>query len=765
MTTGEGNILSWQGNPPYTPIPTPTPKKERAKKILKTFFVVILVGALISALGLIVAYNAIQIPNANAAYEKETSFVYYRGGKDEIGRYIADSQDRDSLPYEEIPQLMRDAAVAAEDRTFWENSGIDVKGILRAVVNNNTGGAQSGASTITQQYVKNLYLTQERTYTRKVKEAIISLKISRQKSKEDILAGYLNTIYFGRGAYGVEAASNAYFGKPAADINLREAATLAAILNDPNDLDPSNGEEAVAELDGRYRYVINSMVKMGMVDQAEGDKAKESLPKFKKPRSDSRYGGQKGHALKMVRDELLRLKDEQGNPLVSEDEINGGGLRITTTLTKKTMKTAREAVEDVRPEDKLAFDPGNEKDELHVGAATVDVKSGALRGFYGGQDYLDSQINWASTGAMAGSTMKAFTMAAALKSGYSLKDSWNGNSPMQFPGVSVRNSGQSAADPYGHSYGANVSSLKAMEDSINTAFVDMSDSLPNGSEDVYDMALAAGLPPKEADAKHPGIGMTTRDFEPDDFLLTLGKNRTSPINMANAYATIANGGTHNDVHVVSKVVDADGTVIYERDDKGNGERVMDEDVAADTSYSLQQVVSSGTGQAAGAVVQPAAGKTGTATNDKDEVSSAWFVGYTPQLATAVAYTRGDGDDALDGWLDTFFGADYPADTWVAIMGPLTDELEREEFPPPAWLDGDAPEEGHAPYVPPAPDPEPTKEPEPTKKPSPSKEPEPTPTPTPPPTPTPTTDPPDPELPTPSEPEETDEGAPNPPGPR
>jgi membrane peptidoglycan carboxypeptidase len=641
FVTAGGDNLSWQGNPPYTP--TPKPKKKRAKKVFKAFFVLILVGALIGTLGVIVAYNAIPIPNANAAYEKETSFVYYRGGKEELGRYIADSQDRDSLPYEEIPQLMKDAAVAAEDRTFWKNSGIDIKGILRALVNNNTGGAQSGASTITQQYVKNLYLTQERTYSRKVKEAVISLKISRQKSKEDILAGYLNTIYFGRGAYGVEAASNAYFNKPAAKITLREAATLAAILNDPNDFDPSNGEEAVAELEGRYRYVINSMVKMNMVDAAEGEKAKASLPKFKKPRSDSRYGGQKGHALKLVRDELLRLEDKQGNPLVTEDEINGGGLRITTTLTKKTMKTAEQAVNDVRPEDKKAFidDENKKKDELHVGAATIDIKTGALRGFYGGQDFLDSQTNWAATGTMAGSTMKAFTLAAALDAGYSLKDSWNGNSPMEFPGLRVRNSGQSAADPNGHSYGSRVSSLTAMEKSINTAFVEMSDSLPNGSKDVYDMALAAGLPPQEANPKYPGIGMTTRDFDPQNFLLTLGVDRASPINMANAYATIANGGVHNDVHVVSKVVDADGTVLYERDDSADDRRAMKEDVADDTSYALQQVVSNGTGRAASAVVQPAAGKTGTATNDEDEVSSAWFVGYTPQLAVAVAGDRRD----------------------------------------------------------------------------------------------------------------------------
>jgi membrane peptidoglycan carboxypeptidase len=215
--------------------------------------------------------------------------------------------------------------------------------------------------------------------------------------------------------------------------------------------------------------------------------------------------------------------------------------------------------------------------------------------------------------------------------------------------------------------------------------------------------------------------------------------------MPNTHATIASGGARADVHVVEKVVDRNGEVRYSR--KDDTKRAVDEDIAADTSYAMQQIVQNGTGQAALALGRPAAGKTGTATNDKDQVSSAWFAGYTPQLATAVMYVRGDGDNQLDGWLPSYFGAVYPAQTWTAIMERAMDGMDVEDFPEPAYVEGDAPTEGHEPYVPPAPTtttstPQPQPTPTPTQKPSrtptiKTEEPSPTETPTPSPTETPT----------------------------
>jgi membrane peptidoglycan carboxypeptidase len=311
---------------------------------------------------------------------------------------------------------------------------------------------------------------------------------------------------------------------------------------------------------------------------------------------------------------------------------------------------------------------------------------------------------------MVGSTFKPITLATAINEGFSLKDTFQGTSPYTFPdGLEVNNEGENG----GNDYGASVTALFGLEESINTAYVDMSASIPDGPAKIHAMANALGIPPAHASKKYPGIPKTSRDLSADDTLITLGRARVSPINMANTYATFANGGVRSTVHVVKKVVDRTGEQpqVY---DVVNTD-VLDPDIDSDVSYAMQQVVENGTGQAAQALGRPAAGKTGTATNAKDQVSSAWFVGYTPQLSTAVMYVRGDGDDQLDGWLPSYFGADYPARTWTAIMQQESEGMDVEEFPEPANVDGDAPTDGHDP----APTATPTKRPSPTKKPSPT----------------------------------------------
>ena len=675
---------------------TATPREKWKRRLVATAkwgTVAGLVLALIGAGSFYYLYRTVEIPDPNEDFETQTSFVYYADGKSEIGSFA--TQDRTSISYEQMPQTIKDAVVAAENQSFWTDSGIDVRGIVRAMFNNASGGARQGASTITQQYVKIAYLTQEQSYKRKVKEALLALKLQRQISKTELLQNYLNTIYFGRGAYGVEAASQAYFGKPAKKINLRQSAVLASVINNPSRFDPANGKSSEQALEGRYDYVLNSMTDLGMIEADERDKALKKLPKFPKVEAQSTYGGQKGHMLTLVRNELKRLG-------YSEDQIDGGGLRVTTTLTDAGMKAAEEGVLSQRPE-------GFSDKKLHAASASVEVGTGKLLGFYGGQDFLDSQINWAVSGGMVGSTMKAMTLATALEEGFALRDTFEGNSPYEFAdGLEIRNAG--GGD--GTDYGSAVNAIFATQKSINTAFVDMSDSIPNGPKKIFEMAQKMGVPPPESDQRHPGIPMTSRDFAQDDSLITLGRARVSPINMANAYATIANEGQRVPVHVVEKVETADGRVDYEYD--GETERAMSKDIASDVSYALQENVTGGSGTAALAIDRPAAGKTGTATNDKDEVSSAWFVGYTPQVSTAVMYVRGDGDDQLDGWLPTYFGGGYPADTWAAIMGPMMEGLEVEEFPEPAFVDGDAPSDGHEPTTAP---PSPTRSPKPTKSPS------------------------------------------------
>ncbi len=660
-----------------------TSKHPRLRATLKWFAITSLVGILVLAGIFYFAYKNTTIPDANKAFEAQSTFVYYSGGKAKVGRFA--EQNRESIPLADIPQSMQDAAIAAEDRTFYTNKGLDPKGIVRAAFSNAKGNATQGASTITQQYVKILYLSQERTLSRKVKEAFLSLKVQQEKSKQTILEGYLNTIYFGRGAYGVQAASNAYFGKPAKKLTVPESAMLAAVLNSPNYLSPDRGAAGRGALIERYDYVLRGMVSMGNLDASVAEKHYGKLPKLAKAKASNQYGGQKGFMLTMVKKELLRLGFD-------EPEIDSGGLRVETTFTKKAMNAAEKGVLAERPE-------GLKK--LHVATASVDVKTGALMGFYAGQDYLDSQLNWAALGGSPGSAFKPFALAAGLKAGFSLKDTFDGNSPYTFEnGSKVVNEGGGT----GTDYGSSISLLKATEDSVNTAYSDLTESLPNGPEDILKMAVAMGIP-----RNTPGLEANNA--------IALGSATVSPIVMANAYATIANGGVHHDVFMVKKVWrSSDDKVLYRAPRKK--ERAVADDIDRDVSYALQQVVKSGTGQNARALNRPAAGKTGTATNADGDVSSSWFVGYTPQVSTAVMYVRGKGNEALNGFLPSYFGANYPTYTWRAVMEAVLEGTDSEDFPPAAFVDGDAPDDGHAPYTPP---------PTPTQKAKPKPKPKPTPT--------------------------------------
>ncbi len=662
--------------------------KRRLRRALKWFLIVALVGTLVLIGGFVYLYKTTPIPNPNKDFQTQTSFVYYNDNKTEIGQYA--TQNRQIISYAEMPKKLRDAIVAAEDRTFWTNSGIDPKGIVRAAFNDARGGATQGASTITQQYVKILYLTQERSVNRKVHEAILSLKLQKQQSKQQILTGYLNTIYFGRGAYGVQAAAKAFFGVDAQHLTLRQSAVLASVLNNPSQFDPANGKSHKQALLARYRYVLGGMASMKTITQAQATRAEKRLPAFPVFKASSQYGGQKGHILTLVRQELHRLG-------FTDDQIDGGGLRVTTTLTPTAMAAAAAGVKQVRP--------GISDKELHVAAATVQPGTGALLGFYAGQNYLRSQINWAEAGGMVGSTFKPVSLAAAITDGYSLKSTWDGNSPYSFPdGLEVHNEGA----PPGTSYGSAVSSVLALEQSINTAFVDMSNSMQDGPDKILSMANKMGIPPAKPDRRYPGMPSSTRDLEADA-LITLGKARISAINMANTYATIADGGQRADVHIIDKVTASDGTVKYRY--KPHTTQAIDPKVNADVSYAMQQVVQHGTGTNAQAVGRPAAGKTGTATNNLDQVSSSWFVGFTPQMSTAVMYVRGDGDNQLDNnWLPPYngaagyFGAGYPTATWAAIMKRDLLGQPVQQFPPPANVPAEQADHAPAPTFTPAPPP-------------------------------------------------------------
>jgi membrane peptidoglycan carboxypeptidase len=687
-------------SPPRRP-PTGKGRKPRAslpRRLLKWVSLTVLALFLLGVLAFVAGYLTTDIPDPNKDFTAQTSFVYYADGKHEIGRFA--SQNRTSIPLSQVPVHVQKAVIAAEDRSFYTNKGIDPKGILRAAFSNARGNATQGASTITQQYVKIFYLSQERTLTRKVKEAFVSLKLQRQQSKDEILQGYLNTIYFGRGAYGVQAASRAYFDKDAQQLSVSEGAVLASVLNSPTALDPAGGAAARTRLLGRYQYVLSGMVSAGDLPAAQAERLKARLPRFPRIPTQNQYGGQRGHVLTLVKRQLLAKG-------FSDQEISGGGLKVTTTFTRNSMRAAAQAVRDQRPKGLK---------DLHVAVASVDPRTGALKGMYAGQDYLRSQLNWALAGGSPGSAFKPFALAAALDDGYSLKSTFDGNSPYVFPnGTSkVVNEGGGG----GTDYGARISLLTATELSVNTAYVDLTQSMDNGPRKILDTAVKMGVP-REAPGLRPVSG------------ISLGSATVSPVDMANAYGTIADGGRAKPWYVITKVSDSSGAKRYQA--PRQTPRVLSRAVDRDVSYALQQVVRAGTGKNAQALGRPAAGKTGTATNKAGDVSSSWFVGYTPQLSTAVMYVRGDGNDALNGYLPSYFGADYPTRTWTETVRETLDSSPVLDFPPPANLA--ARQRDHAPV--PTFTPEPSAASTPSSRPAPSPSDTPTSTPTRSPTGTPT----------------------------
>jgi membrane peptidoglycan carboxypeptidase len=632
-----------------------------AGKILKWGSIV---GAAFFVVGMIVIYiiyKTIDIPNANAAFEAQTSTVYYSDGTHQLGTFAV--QNRHSIPYSQIPISMRNAVVSAENRSFWTDPGLDPKGIVRAAWTNLHSDSTQGASTITQQYVKILYLSQERTWTRKIKEAFIAVKIDQELSKQQILEGYLNTIYFGRGAYGVDAAAEAYFQKPARFLTVPESAVLAAVLNSPSNLDPAVSRANRAPLLARYRYVLDGMGEMGNLTPSEVARYQQQLPPIADPSTRDQYAGQRGYLMAMV----LQALKQQG---LSDEQIYGGGLKIVTTFSFHDMQAAQQAVYDVRPKG---------KQQLHVGLASVEPATGAVRAVIGGRNYLSSQLNWATNLVQPGSTFKAFALAAALSDGFTLDDSLDGNSPFTLPdGTEVHNEGEASGIPNGQSYGT-ISLRYATEESVNTAFVDLTTQMQNGPARIIAAAEAAGIP-SDAPGLHPFPNVA------------LGTASVSPLAMADSYATFASNGNHHDWYIIQSVSNPGGS-IYEH--KQEATRAFSPAVASNVTSALQGVVESGTGQNALALDRPAAGKTGTATaascdTCEEHVSSSWFVGYTPQLATAVTYTRGDGNDPLDGYLDTYFGADYPTKTWTEYTAAALQGRKVLQFPPPGELNGTQP---------------------------------------------------------------------------
>lgn len=583
-------------------------------------------------------YNDTDIPEASDVAIAQTSRVYFSDGETLMGEFS--ELNRTILPGDEIPQNVKDAVVASEDSTFYENRGISPRGILRAFLNNLQGGARQGGSTITQQYVENYYTGTVTSYSGKVREMIMAVKTDQEISKDEILARYLNTIYFGRSAYGVQAASQAYFGKDAKDLTDAEAALLVAVIPAPSAYDPAANPE-VAQT--KWARVIERQVnETKTMTKEEADAL--TFPETIEYAPQNKLGGTNGYLLTAVKAEM----EKNG---ITPDQVDTGGYTIVSTIDPRIQQNTIDAV-NALPEDR----PENNK----VGTMTLDPSTGAIRAMYGGPDYIQQGRNDATQSRMqAGSTFKAFTLVAAIDDGYSLRSTWNGNSPETFSGWTVKNFNNI-------SYGA-VNLLKATENSINTAYADL--NIDMGPEKTRAAAIKLGLPENTPglDAEAPNV---------------LGTASPTVQEMATAYATLASGGIKREPYIVQKVTNPDGSSAFEHKDAG--ERVIEEGVATNATVALQGPTS-GSGsanQVQRAMSRPVAGKTGTS----ESFRSAWFVGYTPQLVTAVGMFQPSADGSTEEALTPFGGERYisggtiPTDLWLDIMRPSMEGMEVMNFP-------------------------------------------------------------------------------------
>lgn len=638
--------------------PAARPRRGRhgkLKKFLWGMLVTILSLAIIAVIGVFVAYERTELPDPNHDFQTNTSFIYYRDGS-RLGSFSV--QNRQSIPYESMPKDLRNAVVSAENRTFWTDPGISVKGMVRAAWAIARGGEMQGGSTITQQYIKVLYLSQERTMSRKFKELLLAVKMGKEVSKQDILAGYLNTIYFGRGAYGAQAAAKAFFYTDASKLTLSQSAVLAAVLNSPANFDPNGGVAARERLLQRYRYVLDGMLEAGNITRAQHDEAYRQLPKFPKVPDYNRWAGTDGYLMKMVHDELIARG-------FSDQQIKGGGLKVTTTLDRNDQKAAVAAGQKYK---RIAGRNAGSKgaENLHPALASVDVKTGGVLAIYGGDDYISNTRNWARTPRPSASTFKTYAAVAGMRHGFSLRSRLEGDAfTPDGDTTEVRNENN-------RNYGT-VSMRRAIAKSINTAFVDMVSRMKDGPKDVVQAANAAGVP------KGTGWDLNNR--------IALGTAEVSPLAQAGGYATIANDGKKATPHVVGKVVDQSGKVVYQAPKPSK--QTIEADISHDVSYALQSVVEEGTGRIVADFDHHVAGKTGTS-GVGDGVTAAWFVAYTKQISTAVMFVAGDsGNENLDPYAREgatgFHGGDYPARTWRDYMETAMKGMPDESFADPDWV--------------------------------------------------------------------------------
>ncbi|GCD44408.1 transglycosylase domain-containing protein [Streptomyces paromomycinus] len=682
---------------------------------------------IVGASGIALAY--VDIPDPQKASQLQKNVYYWSNGKPMV---VAGGGElnRQIVPISSIPATMQDAVISAENASFYEDSGIDPMGIARAVFNMARGGETQSGSTITQQYVKNTYLDQSQTIKRKLTELFISVKVGIKEDKKDILAGYLNTAYYGRGAYGIQAASRAYYGKDCDKLTPSESAFMAALLNGPNLYDPYITTETkganLKRAEYRWKWTLDREVEVGRMKKPDRDQIKD-FPMPLKPKKAMDLRGQKGYLVDLANNYIT------ANTKITDAMLKKGGYEIHTTFDEKQVNELAASVDKVTKEH-IKPDEREVDKYVQFGGASVEPGTGKIVAIYGGKDATQHYTNNADyTGVQVGSTFKPFVLASAMSEGVrdphnperrtrvSPNSIYNGDNKLKllnYDGTVWHDKDgkewHQAND--GNEDKGKVTLRTAMQFSVNTPYIQL--GMDVGRDKVKEAAIAAGLRDDQSMAK------TTPAF-------SLGTSAPSAIRLAGAYATFAASGQQDDPYSVESV-EKDGRTKYEHTKKPK--TGFSAAVADNVTDVLKTVVEKGTGTAAKLPGgREAAGKTGTTDDNK----SAWFAGYTKQLATTIGMWRVDDQAKQQQFLKMYgvggekkvHGASFPARIWADYMAQVMKGKKLERFPQPAPIGQTVYGDGMSPSPKPTPSAPPPSSPTPTPSKSAPTSPTPTPTPT------------------------------------
>jgi penicillin-binding protein 1A len=635
-------------------------------------------GPLVAGLILLAIFSqACNLPDLKEAQARaralpQTSFLYDSNGT--LLTSFHTEQDRVLVPFRDIPQAVQDAVISIEDHRFYLHKGVDLKALLRAAyIDARSGHIVEGGSTITEQYIKNRYLGPQRTLRRKIREAYLAWQLEHRLNKHQILERYMNTVYFGRGAYGIQAAAKTYFSEPATELNLQQAALLAGLIAAPSRLEPIDHPDQALE---RRNLVLQKMMDYDKISTLEYSQAKRSGLGLHPSSTAQRYDAP--YFIQFVKDWIV--SNPAFGPTRSDRErrLYQGGLRIYTTLDPQLQRYAEGAVHGV-----LLY-----RSDPYGAMTVIDPRTGFVKAMVGGRDYFAShdpvaQLNLATggaTGRQAGSSFKPFALVAALLAGFAPQKLYDAPPSITIP---LPQDCQAPNEPvwnvtnYDGTGAGQLSIEDATIDSVNVVYAQIVRDLGagdpcEGAKQVVNVARQLGVNPPVL--SRMGIGEPLQAVPS----AVLGAEQVNTVEMASAYGTLANVGYRVAPTPVLEVTDAQGRVLY----KAQPERhlVLSPPIAWVTDQIMQKVVQYGTGAQAN-IGRPAIGKTGTSQEYRD----AWFVGAVPQLVAAVWVGFPKGEISMVAprtRLPHVLGGTWPAQIWNLFMTKATKGMKVLDFPQP-----------------------------------------------------------------------------------